>query len=219
MQQTALTALRAGTFAAALAIGAGFVFAPSAADAALLSSGSELNGVGAVADLLPASGGSGTLASDATGIDFINNSLSALTASGDLAPMVGASGTIQDIPEGTLPESGGALFAVPNFYVYTIGANTVRFDLGTILSVMRDDTGLTALVVSGTGTLRATINGIVYDPTPATYELSTQGDGSTTFSASTVVGGAQEVPEPATLGRFGLGLLGMAGAARRRWQA
>jgi hypothetical protein len=211
--------LRSATVAAALAVGGAFALAPQAANAALFSSNSEINGVGAVDDLLPASGGSGTKASDATGIDFDNDSLIALVAAGDLAPLVGATGTIQDIAVGTIPLTGGSMLMIANFYTYTNGADSVIFDLGSIDSVARDPSGLTSLTISGSGTLRGTINGIIYDPTPASYELTVQDDGSTTFSSSTDVGGAIEVPEPATLGLFGLGLMGIAAATRRRRRA
>lgn len=52
-----------------------------------------------------------------------------------------------------------------------------------------------------------------YDPTDGLFELSIQSSGLTTISFSATT---SPVPEPATLAILGMGLLGLAGAARSR---
>jgi hypothetical protein len=72
------------------------------------------------------------------------------------------------------------------------------------------------LVINGTGILDDGAGGA--DPTPGVFTLSTSTTpgGGTTFSYSS---SAATIPEPATLGLLGVGLLAAGAATRRRRKA
>lgn len=66
--------------------------------------------------------------------------------------------------------------------------------------------------LTGTGIISTNVEG--FDPTAANLYFTTQGDGTTTFSATAVTPSA--VSEPSTLTLFGTGLCGLAGLVERR---
>jgi hypothetical protein len=98
---------------------------------------------------------------------------------------------------------------VAPLWTFNFGGNTYSFNLMTATS--SEAGGFFNL--SGTGML--SITGGVYDATPGTFFYSSQGTRAS-FSAQNV---ATSVPEPATLGLLGLGLLGVGMARRRRSKA
>lgn len=160
--------------------------------------------------------------STATGLDFLNFGASgsptgtiALNAptTGTFAPLftlagcpnnasAGGCGVIKDIT------SLSPFAAIAAFYTITQGANTVTFNLDTLPTIVR---GANFLAISGTGTFLLA----GYDPTPAEFVLTTQGPGTTTFSATTLAMPAQ-VPEPWSLAVLGAGLVATGLGFRRR---
>jgi hypothetical protein len=186
-----------------MALGAALAFAPQAADAAQISTGSDVNVTGFV-NILP-----NGLATNATGFDFLNPA--SAIGEGDLAVFTGLSNTtMQDIPEGTLAVG----LAIDDFYVVSQGGNTLIFNLLGVTEINRTDVGGRPTVsVSGIGFFESNL----YDDTQATFILTVQGDGTTTFSASSeAIPGGIPAPEPVSLAIFGVGLLGLGAAMRRR---
>ncbi len=87
-------------------------------------------------------------------------------------------------------------------------SNLLTFTLSSITEITNGAFGN----FTGLGTIMSAVAG--YTPTPGTLLFSTQGNGTVTFSATATTPSA--VPEPSTLALFGTGVLGLAGAARRR---
>ena len=93
--------------------------------------------------------------------------------------------------------------------IFTNNSGSVTFRLDSISEVTNGAFGN----FTGTGAISTTVAG--YDPTAATLLFTTQGNGITTFSATAI--GTSPVPEPSTFAMLGTGLLGAAGAARRKF--
>jgi hypothetical protein len=192
------------------------------AGAADILAGSTINILGNVSSL----GGTGSL-DTASGLDFFNYGASG-TPGGTITLGAGASGTFGSVftvaacPNS--PSGGGcgtiedildfATFSpIAGFYTITQGADTLSFDLNTLTVDARipgTSVSLPSLTISGTGTFHLT----GYNPAAGIFTLSSQGNGFTTFSASTV-----SIPEPTMLGLMGMAGLALAISRRRKHAA
>ena len=99
---------------------------------------------------------------------------------------------------------------IPNSAAIIFGDKDDRVTF-TLTSISEQVVGSFALF-TGVGTISTDIAG--YTSSAATLLFSTQGNGVTTFSATTT---ASPVPEPSSLALLGTGVLGAAGVARRKF--
>ncbi|MBI0477208.1 PEP-CTERM sorting domain-containing protein [Sphingomonas sp. MA1305] len=195
-----------------LAAGAA-VCAASNANAATIATGSSVDFTG----YLNATGGNSL--STATALDFLASSggtaspgVAGLipnygTGTGTFAGfscMTGTCGTIQDIANFRV----GAQ-SIANFFVLTGGNNAspISFDLSSIDTI--GSITANTLAFAASGTLR--YDG--FDATPASFVFTTQGNTTTSFSATAQTAA---VPEPATWALMILGMGAVGFAMRRR---
>ena len=112
--------------------------------------------------------------------------------------------TIQDLILGEVGFTGTK--QITNFWSLTSSGETYSFDLASITD---NSVTLGTLIIIGTGTAKTTVEGL--DDTFGTFQLSTSSAGTAiTFSSVT------SVPDSGhTAALLGLGMLGLAGLARR----
>lgn len=191
----------------------GMLAASAAASvAAPLSANTTIGFGGTTYDALDA-GGTATTLDLATQIDFAppgpNGNTFVTSATGDLNGFFGAlpvSATINDFSFDPFPVGG-----IINFLTAPSNAPTFALDLNTLGSKTQNENVISLI---GTATLRAQ----GFDDTPGTFSLSfnDSGAGGVSNFEFTFSGNARPIPEPATLGLLGAGLLGLGAVMRRR---
>ncbi|MEI9979316.1 MAG: PEP-CTERM sorting domain-containing protein [Edaphobacter sp.] len=152
--------------------------------------GSSISDNGSILTIVP-----NTINNGATGT-FTDSFLSLLTAN--------EAGTI------TSPINYGSYTPGSASIVLGTGPSAVTFDITSFSEKPSNNPGFTNFI--GVGTITAA----GFDATVGDLFFSTQGNGTTTFSATVdAVAPTPSVPEPSTLALLGTGLLALAGLAKR----
>jgi len=186
-----LNALKLIATIATIAIGA---FAASSANAAMIQGDINIDGTGTL---------NGTGINDATQLTSITAALGN-GSTGDYAGIAsGTAVTFKDLNWTTAGYTGA--LAIDDFWSFTSGGVTYTFDLATITT---NQVLAGTLVIQGTGTAQAT--GYTDNP-GGIFSLSSSSSGtSISFSSTT------SVPDSGhTAALLGLGMLGLAGLAKR----